>query len=227
MYSRAKKLFLIGFIFLALFAVFTVLVCTIDVKNVGQGASALGFATVNKSVFESLGTSDLWLTLTDVFGYVAILAAASFACLGAYQLIRRKSLKRIDTEILLLGALYVAVVAFYVLFELVIINYAPVLKDGEIAASYPSSHVLLVVTIMASAVPTLYFYTKKRIFRITAATFSTAIIILTVIGRLLAGVHWLTDIFASLLLSTALVFIFSGCLALISQRKKAILMNRF
>ena len=221
MRDLGKKYIRIGIILLTIFIEFTALVRIVDVKAVGVGASDLGFATINTDVFGFLGASSLWHTVTDVLGFVALAVAAAFALLGLCQLIKRRSLKRVDSPILMLGALYIAVIIFYVFFEIVVINYAPIVIDGEPAASYPSSHTLLVVTVMTSAITVFNSYVKKRAYRIAAAAFSFSVIGLTVVGRLLAGVHWLTDIFASLILSSALIVLFFGGLELTSPKSEA------
>ena len=219
MSKRTKKLFSIGLILLIIFAVFTLLAFTVDAKEVGISNTKLGFSGLNKSVFSYLGQSEDWLTVTDVLGIAVLLVAAAAAVTGLIQLIKRKSIKRVDTPILALGALYAADVFFYVLFELVIINYAPILKDGEIAASYPSSHTLLAVTVMVSSAAVLGLYLKRRAYKAIAYAVTGAVAALTVIGRLLSGVHWLTDILASLLLSSALLVLFYGLLSLCARKE--------
>lgn len=219
MKTKAKRLFIVGLSLFILFIIFTLLVATVDVKDVGISNTKLGFSAINKSVFEALGQSEACLTVSDVLGIVVLFVAAAFALVGLYQLIKRKSIKLVDAPILALGALYAADVFFYVLFELVIINYAPILKDGEIAASYPSSHTLLAMTVMISCAAVLGTYVKNRAYKLTTYIVAGAVATVTVIGRLLGGVHWLTDIFASLLLSAALLVLFYGVLSLSSEKR--------
>ncbi len=208
----SKKYLRIGLILLALFIVFTALVRIVDVEAIGVEGKELGFATINKSIFAFLGKSSLWLTVTDVLGIVVLAVAAAFACFGLYQLIKRKSIKKVDAPILALALLYVAVIIFYVIFEFCVINYAPIKVDGELKASYPSSHTLLAVTVMTSGASVFNLYVTKRKYRIASYAVSGGIAALTVVGRLLAGVHWFTDIFASLLLSSALIVLFYSAL---------------
>ena len=209
-----KRLFCIGGALFILFAVFTLLVFTVDVKNVGISGTRLGFSDANLAVFGAIGQSEAWLTVTDVLGVIVLLPVVAAAATGLIQLIKRKSIKRVDAQILALGALYAADVFFYVLFELVIINYAPILKGGEIAASYPSSHTLLAVTVMVSFAAVLSLYLKRRALKLAAYAVTGAVAAVTVIGRLLSGVHWLTDILGSLLLSAALLVLFYALLSI-------------
>jgi undecaprenyl-diphosphatase len=214
MNNIAKKYFTIGLILLAIFIEFTALVKIVDVETLGIEGDTIGFATINKSIFSFLGKSSFWLTVTDILGVIVLMVAATFALFGFCQLVKRKSIKKIDPPILATGLLYVAVIIFYIIFEFYVINYAPIKVDGELKPSYPSSHTLLAVTVMTSAASVFNLYAKKRAHRIAAYSIATAIAALTVIGRLLAGVHWFTDIFASLILSAALIFFLYGVLEL-------------
>ena len=47
MKKREKKSLLIGIIFLAMFAVWTALILTVDVQLLGQNGTSIGFATFN------------------------------------------------------------------------------------------------------------------------------------------------------------------------------------
>ena len=214
MNSIAKKYFTIGIILFAIFIEFTALVKIVDVEALGIEGETIGFATINKSIFTFIGKSSFWLTVTDILGIVVLMVAAAFGLFGLCQFIKRKSIKKVDAPILALGLLYVAVIIIYIIFEFYVINYAPIKVDGEFKPSYPSSHTLLAVTVMTSGASVFNLYVSKKAYRIAAYSASTAIAALTVIGRLLAGVHWFTDIFASLILSAALIILLYGVLEL-------------
>lgn len=193
-----------------LFALFTVLVKTVDVSAVGPLGSEIGFSGLNKSAFDALGTSEFWYDLTELFGLVALASAGGFAVVGLVQLIKRKNLFKVDKCIWAIAAFYVVVLAFYVLFEIVVINERPVLIDGKLEASYPSSHTILVCSFLGGAIVAFCRLVKHKIARIGFASVLGAIIALTVVGRLLSGVHWLTDIVGGALLSAALVTLYAA-----------------
>lgn len=218
--KSAKKYILIGAILAALFAVFTVCAMLIDVAPIGPLDTTVGFATLNRAVFDALGTNALCYDISEILGLIALASVAVFAALGGLQLIRGRSLKKVDLDLYVLCGFYVAVVVCYVLFEVAVINYRPVLTDGAIEASYPSSHTLLTVCLMSAAILQL----KKRIKQPHVRRISMAVCALiataTVVCRLLSGVHWLTDIIGGLLLSASLVCLYAAAVKWLDTKKQ-------
>ena len=133
--------------FLAAFAIWTVLVCCADLQTIGPEGSSVGFAAVNGAFHNLTGVHWTLYTITDWLGLVPIGTALGFAVLGLVQLIQRKALRKVDRSILALGGFYLAVMAFYVLFEKAVVNYRPVLIEGVLEASYPSSTTMLALSI--------------------------------------------------------------------------------
>lgn len=203
-----------------LFALFTVGVKMVDVQAIGPQKSSIGFATLNQAAASFFGVHEIWYTITDYLGYLALAVAFGFALCGLVQLIKRKSLWKVDSAILSLAGLYILVVAFYVFFEIVIVNYRPVLMEGVLEASYPSSHTMLVVAIMASAPIALKRLIRQHIAAVGIAQLIAAIVIVvTVVGRLLSGVHWLTDIIGGVLLAAAIVMLYVSILSWLESEK--------
>ncbi len=204
MKSRTKQNFILTGIMFAVFAAFTLLVKFVDVRSIGPAGSSVGFASANGSFFDLFGQNAVWDKLTDLCLLAALLSAACFAVLGFFQLIKRKSLFKVDCDLYALAGFYVLVAVFYLLFELIVINQRPVLVDGALEASYPSSHTLIVCSFMLAAI----FQTEKRIRNKNLKTglivIFALIIVLTAIGRLLSGMHWLTDVLGGLVLGASL-----------------------
>lgn len=186
------------------FGIWTVLIQTVDVQSIGPQGSAVGFAACNGWFHRLTGVHWALYTLTDWLGLVPITICLFFGGVGLAQLLRRKSLRKVDMDILLLGVYYGVVVIAYLFFEEVPVNYRPVLVAGELEASYPSSTTLLVLSVL----PTLHFQAKRRCsasaVRKTVCTFSVLFSAFMVTGRLVSGVHWLTDIIGAVLLSSGL-----------------------
>ena len=97
------------------------------------------------------------------------------------------------------------VIAVYVLFEYVVVNRRPVLIDGYLEASYPSSTTMLVMCVMPTAIMQLRSRIKNGMLRRVIVGVITIFIAFMVIGRLVSGVHWVTDIIAGALISAGLV----------------------
>ena len=207
---KRTKMFLVGAGFLGAFVLWTVLVSLVDIRPIGPNGSRVGFAALNGFVHGLTGVNLLLYTITDWLGLVPIAVAFSFAVLGLGQWIKRKSLLKVDGSLLALGGFYIVVMAAYIFFEAVVINYRPTLIDGYLEASYPSSTTMLVMCVMPTAMLQLRTRIKNRVFRWCMLIAIAAFTAFMVIGRLLSGVHWLTDIIAGALLSAGLVIIYAS-----------------
>lgn len=190
----------------AIFIGFTVLVMNFDVEKAGASGTEIGFAGINTWFRDLIGTNDFFYGLTEISGYIAILTMGLFGLIGLIQLIKRKSLLKVDNDILMLGGFYAAVLACYVAFEKIVINYRPILTESGLEASYPSSHCLLVICVMMTAAMQFNWRLKEARDKKIMTGICIAIAVLTVIGRMLSGVHWFTDIVGGVLLSAALVY---------------------
>lgn len=221
MKKKSSLLFLISAGLFALFLVFTIAVAVLDKATVTyeNGITAkVGFASINQAVHQALGKSSLWYNFTEFLGILAFFVVALFALIGFCQLVTRKSIWGVDREILLLGVLYILVAIFYVLFELIVINYRPILIEGVLEASYPSSHSILACTVFVTAPFACGHFAKKNPGAYTLVSLICFLFaFITIIGRLFSGVHWLTDIIGACLLSASLVLLYIAALALLKE----------
>ena len=219
MKKNEKKSLLIGSIFIAMFTVWTVLIQTVDVQPLGQNGTGIGFATFNCWFHHFTGANMVLYTITDWMGLVPVIICLSFAGIGLVQLIKRRSLFRVDADIRILGVYFVIVFLAYAIFERIPINYRPILIEGRMEASYPSSTTLLVLSVMPALIEQiqrrLSGITAKRIIKIVAIAFSAFM----VIGRLVSGVHWFTDIVGGVLLSAGLFKLYKAAVMLALKEK--------
>ena len=218
MNDKAKKYFIAGGIFALVSVAFMLLTMKVDVQAIGPEGSSVGFALLNGKIRDVTGYHSYWKTLTELIAALAILICCFFGFVGLLQLIRERSLAKVDPRILLLGGFYIAVILVYVIFEVFPVNYRPVLEDGALEASFPSSHTMLSLCVLLSAVPVLKRIMKNEILLQIAAIALPILAVLAVIGRLLSGVHWFTDIIGGILISAALLLLFMGGLELADRR---------
>ncbi|MBP0978328.1 MAG: phosphatase PAP2 family protein [Oscillospiraceae bacterium] len=219
MKKNGRKLLIAGLFVTAAFVIWTMLIQTVDVRPVGQNGTNIGFSAMNLAFHRLTGVHMLIYNVTDWLGLVPVAVCMVFGVMGLIQLVKRKNLFKVDGDILLLGVYYILVIAGYLIFEMIPLNYRPVLIEGRMEASYPSSTTLLVVSVM----PTLAFEVRRRMkntaLRCALYVFTVVFTAFMVIGRTVSGVHWLTDIIGALLLSVGLYLIYYGAVSMMEENK--------
>ena len=210
MNKRSQTYFIIALGLIAAFILWTAAVCRIDVQPIGPLGSSVGFATLNRLIHNFTGVHMFLYTMTDWLGLVPVLFALGFAVLGLTQWCKRRDIRKVDWSILVLGAFYAVVMAAYVCFEAYAINYRPVLIDGVLEASYPSSTTLLVLCVMPTAAMQLRSRIKNTLLRHVVSAVILTFTVFMVIGRLISGVHWFTDIVGGIFLSAGLVMLYQA-----------------
>ena len=193
---------------LAAFVLWTVAISFVDVQSIGPQGSSVGFAGINGFVHHLTGVHWMLYNITDWLGLVPVFVCIGFGILGLIQWIRRKQIRKVDYDILALGGFYILTIGVYLLFENVVINYRPVLINGYLEVSYPSSTTMLVMCVMPTAIMQLRQRIQSRLLQGIVSFIISAFIAFMVIGRLLSGVHWFTDIVGGILLSAGLVMMY-------------------
>jgi len=214
MKKENQRNFCIATCMLFAFFLWTATIQFIDVQTIGPQGSSVGFATLNGFVHNLTGVHMSLYAITDWLGLVPLAFVMGFALLGLVQWIKRKHLLRVDYNILALGGFYIVVMVAYVFFEVFVVNYRPVLIGGILEASYPSSTTMLVMCVMPTAVMQFNARIKNNILKRFVASAITAFVVFMVIGRLLSGVHWFTDIIGGALLSAGLVLMYRAIIRL-------------
>lgn len=205
-----KKKLVCSVCLLAAFILWTAAVCFVDVQVIGPQDSRVGLAGINRYVHNLTGVHWGLYTLTDWLGLVPVGVCAGFGIFGLAQWMHRKKLRKVDGDLLVLGAFYIVTIAAYLFFESFPINYRPVLIGGFLEVSYPSSTTLLVLCVMPTAMMQLSGRIQNRILKRWVMAAISVFIGFMVVGRLLSGVHWLTDIIGGILLSAGLVALYSS-----------------
>ncbi len=206
--TKDKKLERPLWIYLILFVValvFSGCVAMIDRRPVGPDGSWVGFATINAAFHNKFGFCEWLYKVTEYAGYIPAVFACFFAGLGLVQLIQRKSLKKVDSTLLILAGFYVLVGLVYLGFEVLCLNCRPVILDEGLEASYPSSHTFLTVALCCSTMLVNKLAYRKESWSRFMNALAIIFLIFVPLGRLFSGVHWLTDIIGGYLVGAALV----------------------
>jgi undecaprenyl-diphosphatase len=219
MKEKGKRLLLLGSTWIVIFAIWTLLIQKVDVQPIGANKTNIGFATLNSWFHKLTGVHMRIYHITDWLGLVPVFCCMIFGCVGFVQLMKRRKLLEVDFDILFMGIYYVTVICGYLIFEMIPINYRPILIEGILEASYPSSTTLLVLCVM----PTLTEQVNRRIehalFKRMITFFVISFSVFMVLARLISGVHWLTDIVGSIMLSAGLFYIYKAVVLLYDKEK--------
>lgn len=203
--KEKKKSYILAASFILAFIFWTVAVSFIDVGGIGPEGSVVGFASLNGYFHDLIGVNMSLYVITDWLGLVPVGVAASFAVLGLVEWIKRGRITKVDGSVLAMGGFYIAVMAVYFFFEKVVINYRPVLIEGYLEASYPSSTTMLAMCVMPTAIMELRARIKNKAVRVFVLWLMAAFTAFMVIGRIFSGVHWISDIIGGALISAGLV----------------------
>ena len=203
-----KLSYALTIILLISFIVFTIIVKCVDVKPLGINETNIGLSTFNISVRDKIPYNETWYKITKYFGYLWFVVCGLFAAYGIYLFIKNKSLKKIDYKLYILFSIFLLAIILYISFEFIKINYRPILEDGKMELSYPSSHTLLSIAIFVPSA--LYIIDSKfnKIFKYISVPTLLILAILIVVGRFLSGVHWATDIFGGIILGSFLISLY-------------------
>ena len=190
------------------FVVWTVAIKFVDVQAIGPQESIVGFATINRFIHNLTGVNMSLYTVTDWLGLVPLCFIMGFGILGLCEWIKRKNLFKVDRSIFALGGFYIIVMTAYIFFEMFVVNYRPILINGILEASYPSSTTMLVMCVMSTAIMQFNSRIKNNGLKKCVNILITVFIAFMVIGRLVSGVHWFSDIIGGALLSSGLVLMY-------------------
>ena len=93
-------------------------------------------------------------------------------------------------------------------FEFNVINRRPILINGFLEASYPSSTTMLAMCVLPTAMMQFKRLIKNIKIRNTVNILCGIFTAFMVVGRLVCGVHWFTDILGGLIFSVAMILLY-------------------
>jgi len=204
MKKKNIKLLGITILLFLIFAAFSAVVLYVDRQPVGVNGTLVGLATINTKVLAALGSSQLCYKISEYLGWGAFAFCGHFGMMGILQWIRRKNIFKVDARIIALGIFYFTMLGIYFLFDKISINYRPVLIDGQMEQSYPSSHTMMSLCLCATSIMNFKYYFKNNNVSKALVIICGVIMGIIMVTRILSGVHWLSDIIGSGLLASAL-----------------------
>ena len=222
-----KRNYILSIVLLIAAIVFTILVAKIDVKPIGPInpetgiQSEVGFSTINSVIAKKLQFNSTFYKISKYVGYLAFGFVAFYALIGLIELIKKKNLKEINKVIWALAIFYICVAIVYALFEVLTINYRPLVMKNELEASYPSSHTMLAICVCGSSLLASYSIVKNKKIRIILNIAAWGIMLVVVVSRLLSGVHWFTDIIGGILISSFMIQTFGNVVRKIQKTQEA------
>lgn len=207
--TKKQKLIIITIFLLIVSIVYTVLVKKVDTRAIGPEKSVVGFASLNEAVHNKIGVNLTFYKLTNYLGYgILLLFGGMYGCIGLSQLVKEKSLKKVDTKLYFLLGFYIILGIVYILFEKIIINYRPVIIEGELEASYPSSHTMLSICVCLSSIMVIKNFINNDLIRKIINAISIVLMLAVLVGRIISGVHWASDILGGIIISVFLLTMF-------------------
>lgn len=206
--EKSKKFFRLCLIYFVLFVGFTLCVKFIDVDAIGPKDSCVGFSHINKFFHEIIGVNFTLYKIIDLAGIIAFFIGLIFTITGLVQWIKRKKILKVDKNILALGIFYFSTFIVYLFFQLVVINNRPVLIDSNLESSFPSSTTVMSITFLLSALYQVDYYIKNVKVKNTLKTIAIIYCLFLLIGRIISGVHWFTDIIGGIIIGTCLLYFY-------------------
>lgn len=203
---KKKASIILSSIFGFLFLLLLILVKFIDVQESSIGKN-IGLYTLNnlllpKKPIAILGTIS---TLCMLIGFLSLAFTLS---LFIYRLCTEHNYKKIFSDYYPYILSTLLIVIFYLFFEVAIVNYRPILVDGQYEASFPSSHIFITITLLFTSDAIINDYFKNKTLKIITLSLSSIISLITFFGRILSMNHWFTDCLAGVILSIVLISLF-------------------
>ncbi len=147
-----------------------------------------------------------WSKITDIILAASLAVLGVFVILGLHQWIQRKSLKKVDKPLLAMFVPLILMAITYIVFDkFLVLNTRP---NGSGEPSFPSTHTMVVATIFLCVATILPRYIKSKAAVITLDILMFALTILVCFGRVLADMHWISDVAGGLIFAIIFAVIY-------------------
>lgn len=215
-----NKYLIVGIVFIFLFLLLMVLL-NFNKANLGETNTPVGLSSINKLFVTNY--VDIYNSMSQVGLYLSFIIIAGFAITGFYQLIKRKSLFKVDLDIILFGVGVIVLIITWLLFDKIIAyNYRPIYVNKNLEGSFPSTHVLFTTFVLVSAFGISLNREKNNFYNLAILVIAILVITLTSLCRVLSGMHWATDVLGGLLLGLGYFFILYGIFKGLNKKEKIV-----
>ena len=187
--------------------VLLVILLNFDKAVIAESNEAVGMSHINNIVSYKYVK---WVDkLSDVFFYLTFIVVACAIGLGIYQLVKNKSLAKVDKEIIIFGVFLVIAVGLWLSFDYVFkLNIRP---THEAKGSFPSTHVFLTTFFTLACHGYLCKKFKgNQLIKYLSLCVAIVFIVLMLITRVAAGMNYITDVTGGLFLGLSLYFLTFG-----------------
>ncbi|MCR5647873.1 MAG: phosphatase PAP2 family protein [Acholeplasmatales bacterium] len=206
---------ILGCSFLVLFIILMLLL-NVDKAVIAESNEAVGLSHINNIVKYSYKENVDFMT--DLLFYITFTVVIFEACLGVYQLVKRKSLFKVDIEILVFGTSLVLMVIFWLLFDYVVkINIRP---THEAEGSFPSTHVFMTTFLALASHGFICYAYENKIAKYGSLLLAVSMIALVLFGRVASGMHYITDVTGGLFLGLAFYFCTFGIIKVFKAKEE-------
>jgi undecaprenyl-diphosphatase len=206
---------ILGCSFLVLFIILMLLL-NVDKAVIAESGKEVGLSHINNLVSYSYKENIDFMT--DLLMYITFTVVVFEAGLGLYQLIKGKSLFKVDIEIIIFGIALVVMVALWLLFDYVIkINVRP---THEAEGSFPSTHVLITTFLALASHAFICYQYENKFAKYGSLLIAVSIIALVLFGRVASGMHYITDVTGGLFLGLALYFCTFGIIKVFKAKEE-------
>ena len=202
MKKRFNLYVILGICFLALFlGLFGLLF--LDRAQIGQ-VGEVGLSKFNNIIKYKYNLA--WQVIADIFLYLGLAFVLFVAVIAFIQLIKRKSLLKVDRFIVIFGIFFLLAIFIWIMFDkVIIVNYRPI-YHSEAESSFPSTHTFLVVFIYLSAHNIATIISDDKRLKYGSLALAIVISFIVSISRVLSGMHYITDVIAGIFLGLSLYF---------------------
>lgn len=200
---RRKSLDIIISILWLILLIFTILVSFVDVKIFNVTNTKIGLYSLNKIFLVNSINSNYINIISNGIFLICLLVIILMLLLITFEYFKTKKINKNNLNFFIH---FLIMVLIWIIFDkILIINYRPILINGNIEGSYPSTHVMVSTFVLLFLSDQLKkIFKNDKIFYII----SIGLIIIQSISRILLTMHWFTDIIGGLLIGCLLFFTF-------------------